>query len=299
MNTLQHSSTVAEAFAHGVSIHNPSSDIAMRFACIDVTPYGNIKFWQLTESEWSTMTDAVDNVLSFLTDTLGMGQLSDTTGVLAWAYDAEMWCADHGAVFPEDNGMNEGASPVFKSWELDAVEYCGHGHSFCGACGQDMDMMRGSQDTDVSGHFARCWNCGQESVYVDGAGYVDVYRWADATDRVKVEAYVNRPTAPVPPSFQNYTTIDEVLNEAGTNVRTLCAYVGWVDVDPAAGTVLVLVNGESYDDYGVSTADEAALDHFADKLAVDPYDDEDAADFRASVNLLRVPTDQVWFTTKP
>lgn len=302
MKTTAFSPNVAEAFRLGVSVTH-RQDVDDRCIVVGDSDVDYAEVWALAESSFSDVLSTLDGLFTWMSDSLGMGQLSDTADVLAWSYEASIFCADHGAVLPEahDELNPEGAYPVLSlsGYDLNAVEYCDHGHSFCGSCGFDMDTTRGSQDADVNGHFARCWNCSTESVYIDGEGFVSVYRWSDMFDTLTAEAYVSVPTAPFPPAFQDYAKLSAVVDESGTNVRTLCAFLAWIDDDPSAGTILIMVNGESFDDYGVDTADSAALDYFAEHADVDDYDSPEASDFRASVQLMRVPTDQVWFNTKP
>lgn len=287
------SPTVAEALVIGVTVQPMDAD--ERILSVHDYNYPRSRAWQLTPIEWLDMTRAVDAAFEFLANPWNTE--ADTTNVLAFAYDASMFCADHGKTLPHGGDGDEYASPVFEPSELNAVEWCDNGHSFCGNCGTDLEG-KGSQDADLKDHFARCWNCANESVYVDGEGYVGVYRWADALDTLKVQVYGPTVTY-VTDSRTGYTRVDTIIDESGTNVRTLRAYLAFRDLAPSADTTLILVNGRTADECW-SEADDYAVDHFVDQAGdtLDQDDDADMSDFRASVQVVEVPTDQVWFTTK-
>lgn len=217
----------------------------------------------------------------------------NATDILAYTYNGELLCAEHGAKY--DNGEDDGAYPIFADTsEFCAVEYCSAmengqhlGHSFCMSCGADVDAARGSHDADVNGHFARCWNCGTESVYVDGAGYdrlAGMGRWADVLETHKVQVY-GVPTG-AGADQNGYTSITAVLDEAGRTMHRLCSFAVYLEHSPVDGCVLVLANSwdEAYD---------AGAEHFTDEVAADEVDD-----IRADVQCWRVSTDQVWFREK-
>jgi hypothetical protein len=233
-----------------------------------------------------------------------MNTLDSTIIAYADTQYGEMLCAEHGgerdaliAANPENNEEDR-LSPIM-SWDgVDGpvVEWCGAGHSFCMSCGDDMDTVKGSQDADVNGHFARCGNCGTESVYVDGAGYdySGSGRWSDATETHNVQVYGPEVTYV---TMNRYTKVDTIIDEAGTTVRTLRAYLCFLDLAPSAGTVLVLANGD--ESHARHAADNAATDHFVDGADdLDQSDELAMSDFRASVQVVEIPTDQVWFTSK-
>lgn len=280
MNTL-FSHTVTEALAHGITVR--PMDVAERIITLPCEATDSApRAWILSPVEWLDMTTAVDAAFAFLANPYNTE--ANTEGVLAFLFNAAMYCADHGRVLPHGEDGDDYAYPVFESSELSAVEYCDRGHSFCGNCGSDLDE-KGSQDADLKGHFARCWNCANESVYVDGEGYVGVYRWADVLDHLKVQAY--GVTADLQTDSNGYTTVDAVTDLSGTTVRTLKAFLAFLPHDPAEGNILFLVNGDP--DAAWNEAHEEAVDHFGG---------DQNENIREDVTLAAVALDQVWFTSK-
>lgn len=208
--------------------------------------------------------------------------------ILAYVYESELLCAEHGAEY--DDGTDEGAFPIFESSEGVAMEWCSHGadygHLFCMSCGSDIDGTRGAQDRDVEGHFARCWNCGAESVYVDGMGYVWTDTWGTVLDVCDVEVYGVTQTYAT--DGNGYTKITAVIDES-TNAFDLQTFLVFLGHDPSAGSVLVL--STSWED-----AFDIACEHFADEgHLMPPEGDENPHE---DVECLDVSTDQVWFHTK-
>lgn len=305
-----------------VHLHKPTDNDFKPFDARDLvnvvdrveTPFridvngGVIDVHHVERYSWGTevFTDA-DHVERFNLDDAVMIELVGPVAVLdadddVIAYttrDGELLCADHGAV--HDIGVEDGyVHPVFRGQraELDAVEWCGHGHpghSFCGACGTTLEGTRGAHDRDIEGHFARCWNCDTTSVYVDGEGYSwvsDIYGFADVLNRHTVEVY--GPTVTYQTDLNGYTKITHVIDEAPSLMRELKCFVSWQEARPYDGVILTL--SDSWE-----SADEAAMDYWRDELlpADDfPADDDEAADFRADFRTVEVPADQVWFHTK-
>lgn len=76
--------------------------------------------------------------------------------IKAWIWEGELYCADHKPICGCQDPANvdvpadecDLVSPVFADAELDPVEWCGQGHSFCGSCGTPGE--HGEQ---------ACWNC--------------------------------------------------------------------------------------------------------------------------------------------
>lgn len=285
MNTL-FSPTVTEALSLGVFLAHPK-DATRRYVSLMNPVHVDFKTsraWNLSAVEWHDMVTAVDAAFAFLANPYNTE--ANTEGVLAFSFNAAKYCVDHGKVLPHGGEGDDYAYPTHSTdaHELSAVEYCDRGHSFCGNCGTDLDGQ-GSQDADIKGHFARCWNCHEEAVYVDGEGYSCVYRWADVLDRLKVQAY--GVTADFQTDSNGYTTVDAVTDLSGTTVRTLRAFLAFLPHDPAEGNILLLVNGDP--DAAWSEAHEEAVDHFGG---------DQNENIREDVTLAAVALDQVWFTSK-
>jgi hypothetical protein len=224
------------------------------------------------------------------------------TDILAYTYESELYCADHGRDLdvqlhencPEPDTCTEcSAHPVFAdTCDLDMIEYCSHGHSFCGNCGSDLDHE------DINGHLGRCGNCGTESVFVDGHGFdycgSGIAAWEDVRETHKVQVYGI--SAYCQTGSDGYTTVDAVVDVSGLDLTKLHAYIAWLGHDPSAGTVLILA--ESFED-----ASGEVDTHFEDALDVSLAADEDEAegmrsDHRMDTVVAEVRTDQIWFTTK-
>lgn len=213
-----------------------------------------------------------------------------STDVVGYVNETDLTCVEH-----VHNA--EHATPIFvdNAHEWNAVEYCGNGaagHSFCTTCGTSLDTWRGSQDADSNGHLVRCTNCGTESVYVDGAGYLLAGaqgRWTDVLDTHTVQVY--GVTITYQTDLNGYTTVTAVLDDTGRVMHRLCAFLVWLESDPSAGALLVLA--ESWDD-----AHDNGAEHFTDAAELDGADADTLDDIRADLQCYRVPTDQIWFTTK-
>lgn len=215
------------------------------------------------------------------------------TDIIAYAISCEMFCTTHGAELeadiiaanPEADEHDDMEVYPVMSWqsdELDAVEFCTAGHAFCGSCGSDMDMTRGSQDADFNGHFARCWNCHDESVYVDGLGRSWVGRWTSALDTHTAQVYGI--TVTYQTDLNGYTSVSAVLDESTGVMHRMKAFIAYMDCNPGAGVTLVLA--DSWED-----AFSAACDELIDESEPIPHEPAD-------VDVIAVDSSQVWFTTK-
>jgi hypothetical protein len=210
------------------------------------------------------------------------------TDILAYIFNGELLCAEHGEEF--DNGDDDGASPIFVdgNWEFAGIEYCSHGrrgHNFCMACGSGID------DGDVQGHFAQCWNCKTETVYVDGSGYDRTAGgWVDVLESHNVEFYVSPEVMPRPMTDQNnYVKVTTVLDDSCGPIAGLRAFMAYLQHSPVSGCVLILANSWEEALY-------AADDYFEERA--DVSDDDELADLRADVMCTETLLNQVWFTTK-
>jgi hypothetical protein len=211
-------------------------------------------------------------------------------GVLAYVLEGELLCAEHGAEF-DTGGEDDGAHPVFESHELNAVEYCSahrDGHSFCGVCGSGLD------DDDTSTVLARCWNCSHESVYVDGEGFesAGTGSWSDMLDTHNVE--VQGVTVTYQTGINGVTKVGYVEDDGGRHPRAIRFFLGWLESNPSAGTVLVLEDsGHDYE----HRAYEAAVARFwcEDDDLVDGSDDES---IREDLVIREIQKDLVTVTSK-
>ena len=209
------------------------------------------------------------------------------TDILAYVYDGELFCAEHGEQY--DNGEDDSAGPIFADGgsEFAGIEYCADRHSFCMSCGSDVD------GDDVSGHFSQCWNCRSETVYVDGLGRdwtAGGGGWADALETHNIELYVSPTVMPRPMTDQNnYVTVTAILDESCGPIRNLRAYAVYLLHSPIDDCALILAN--SWED-----ARETGEDYFVEKS--EPADETELDDVRSDVMCQEVPTDQVWFTTR-
>lgn len=271
-------------------LHVHSADRRWSGSVVEVTLHG---------SDVEVVLDAFDRVEFFGPPTV----LDADDDVVAYMAEGELLCARHGA--PMDIGVDDGpVSPILRDdgSNLDAVEWCSHhwshsehGHSFCGTCGEDLQTMPGAHDREVEGPFARCSNCDTSSVYVDGDGFHFVNGFGEATESHAVE--VKGVTVTYVTDLNGFTKVDRVDadNVPWGPIRTLRAYVAWVDLDPSAGVTLILCES---DDEAIETAD----DHFerVDDLGSYPEDEREGvqADQRASIRVERVPVDAVTFTSK-
>jgi len=204
--------------------------------------------------------------------------------IIAYVYDGEqLLCEEHGKVY--DTGEDDGASPILVgNRKLNAVEWCSHGgdrgHSFCMTCGDDLES------TAFVGNFARCWNCSTESVYVDGVGWDRLTGrgvWADLLETHKVS--VHGPTVTYVTDGNGYTGIDHVLDFSTRKMAELHVYLGFLDDDPSAGTLLILAPD-------ANTADDEARDFYVDAAG----SGEDPVAIIESVRLAEVDPYQVFCT---
>lgn len=162
-------------------------------------------------------------------------------GCVAYGTSDGFLCPEHGA--PLDHGVeDDDVWPMFNvdQCESAAVEWCNHGahvrdgHHFCTCCGSGMDP------DEVSGPFARCWNCSTESVFVDGFGYSWTGKWSDMLDAHNVE--VRKAGDPV---LSNGVTVSAVEDAAGTDSRLVKLFAAWLTSDPS--TVLLVLATAGYD----------------------------------------------------
>jgi len=218
----------------------------------------------------------------------------------------ELLCVDHAdkmmdelraaAAEPDGNPLSDEDEPAaVMSWDSgsgESVLWCGNGHSFCGSCGSDMD------NEEIRTPFARCWNCGTESVFVDGIGFIYAGSgsgsWADVleTETVEVSGGI------VPLSDTNgFERITDVLDISGRTVAELRVFVGFHDSDPSLGSWLVLSSGSW------TSAHESFVDELRDRLVErddEPADEDEEPDFRAGCQLVELtnPADRLVVTSK-
>jgi hypothetical protein len=254
---------------------------------------------------------SIDNAL--MVELIGPVDVLDADdGVLAYVTrDGEMLCADHGARW--DIGLSDGfVSPVFDASHLDAVEYCSHvwhagdrGHSFCGTCGTHTEP-KGHPDSGFVGDIFQCDHCSEKAVFIDGEGYVHVEGFEDVTEGYNVEVKGSAVHRALSSTGLTITAVTDATPYRFTATR---GFVCFLDDNPSAGRLLVL--GSSWDD-----ANEEAEEHFdgtlqrvvadvieLEKLDVDTAEGMQAvedveADFRASLQVVRVDLDAVTFHPK-
>jgi hypothetical protein len=223
-------------------------------------------------------------------------------GVLAYGCDGEILCARHGA--PMDHGIPDGdVWPIFGDGgdDLAPVEYCTHvwdagdrGHSFCGSCGQDLEMARGAHDRDVEGPFTRCWNCGTTSVYVDGEGY----SWVDGFKNILTthEATVRGIEAYCQTDLNGETRVSAInADNVPHDMLNLKIYAAWQDLDPSVGTLLILAEDE---DEAEEVADEWSQEQV--DLSEFPEDEHEGvlSDQQAGLQVRTVDIGKVDFSTR-
>lgn len=214
----------------------------------------------------------------------------DTDGVLAWVGEGDLFCAEHGAELitdPDNEGLltNNGAG-------LDPVEYCAGysihgGHSFCGACGQDIEP-KGHPDTGFVGNLFVCDNCASTAVYVDGAGYQRVDSWGDdilTTHNATVPMVDHNGL-----SHKNEWSIDHIIDSAPRATHRTRFFVAFLDSNPSAGYFLIL--SDSWDD-AWDNAVIALVDDNEDVLSDEDYDDT-----VAMLTVREVKGDAVEFSSK-
>lgn len=223
-------------------------------------------------------------------------------GVLAYGCEGELLCARHGA--PLDQGIpDSGIWPIFGDGgnDLSPVEYCTHvwdaadrGHSFCGSCGEDLEMTRGAHDRDFEGPFTRCWNCGTTSVYIDGEGYAWVEDFGAILDSHEVT--VRGLDAYCQTGLNGETRITAInADNVPRDMLNLKAFVAWQDIDPSVGTLLILAEDE---DEAGEVADEWTEDLVnLSEVAEDEYEDV-LSDQRAGLQLRTVDIEKVDFSTR-
>lgn len=201
---------------------------------------------------------------------------------IAYTLDGELFCALHGQELeqavkdncPDDEPCDECSLSAFHSWDdLNPVEYCSCGHSFCGSCGDELshDSKRGS--------FWYCSNCSTSSVFTDNNESTWVDSFERTTDYVKVSVPM--------PGQQFPVTVEQIIDESCTvEPQTFACY--W-DLSPADGLVLVLADS-------FEQAYETAVEYFTEK--VEPADESELSDLRAGVQCVTVPLDKMTFTSK-
>jgi hypothetical protein len=239
--------------------------------------------------------------------------LDAPNGVVAYVVEDGLLCPEHGAVF--DTGTDDGAYPIIRgnpgSSDLPMLEYCGHvedgrthGHGFCTSCGSYVDAVHGYADSSTVGHLFRCDSCDDHGVYVDGFGYSFTSSFEDIPDSYNVEVYgvdIMYRTDQI-----RYTRVDRVMSDAPRRFGYTRTFVTFLDLDPSAGTVLIVTDSWNTATDMADEAFEENLDAFLSTYIPDATEEDAVAeevedirsDHRASIMVIEVPTDQVWFTSK-
>lgn len=213
--------------------------------------------------------------------------------------NCEILCADHGAERDADIARNcadhgdheshdECGLTAIYSWnsdELDAVEYCACGHSFCGTCGTDLNTTIGDENADRTGPLFRCSNCNTFSVFTDENEFTWVNGFEAATDELAVTV-----TDVAAWPLDSTVTVRTVIDESTVAMGKVRFFVAFRLHSPIDGNVLVLADRWH-------AAHEAARDFFVsddDNVTCEA----DEYDIASDVMVFEAATSAIRFSTK-